>query len=57
MQPVTDGYWWWRASPSAKWKIVHVTDGGTAIRRIGYEHPIPVTGQFGQKITMPQLPR
>ena len=57
MIAVTDGYWWWRASKNAKWKIVHVTDGGTAIRRVGYADPIPVSGEFGQKIVMPALPR
>lgn len=51
-KPVTDGYYWWRAKPNGKWKIVHVTDSGTAIRRVGYEHPIAMSGEFG-----PMVPR
>lgn len=50
---VTDGYWWWRPTPQSKWKLVHVTDGGTKIRRIGYSEPIDLLGEFLQSIPVP----
>lgn len=50
-----DGWWWWRATPNAKPKIVHVTDNATAIRRVGYTDPIPVSGEFIAQIPPPRV--